>query len=794
MWHCVCECGKECDVRASDLKSGNTTSCGCQSSKVRSVGLEDLTDRIFGDFKVMYRSPNKITPSGQQTRVWHCMCIKCGIEKDIQASQLKKWSGECECTKLLHKQETEQKKLDAKIEKQKAVETRKELRKVKELEKAKKAELKYISQFTKKELLNKQEKTQSKEYKKVSTVNNYKKLNEELLNNWKVSYPELFSEWDISKNELIMNNRISAKTKAWWLCPIGHSYDMRISSRISQNCGCPYCSVPAKRILVGFNDLATKYPQCLKEWDYEKNEVLPTDVFPVSAKKVWWICEKGHSFQQSISYKTSNSDRNSTCPYCSHQKLLTGFSDIATTHPYILEEWDYEKNTVLPTEIGVGTHHKIWWKCPFGHSYQAYPSNRCGKTHSGCPICDKENHTSFPEQAVFFYIKKYFPDAINSNKTRIGMEVDIYIPSIDIAIEYDGKTWHNNNSYEVNKNQVCKENGLVLIRIREEGLKVYDDCICLVRNNVRNNSSLTTVIKDLLKTIDNIDADIDVERDSALIYSSYIETRKQKSLASNYPEIAKEWHPTKNGQLTPMMVAPIANKVVWWLGECGHEYQMEVGNRTNQNCGCPYCSGKRILIGFNDFETWCKNNNEQHLLDEWDFSKNTLLPSEVTKSSDKLIYWKCSRCSNVWRTKVDSRTRMNSGCPKCASYFRNIKPIINIDTNVKYESILKASEELNISRTCIANVCRGTQKSAGGYRWMFYEEYIKSTPEEIQNRKQKNNNKNYVRKKVFCVETNKTYNSISDACRDTGICISGITNCCKGKLKTAGKKHWKYVD
>ena len=75
------------------------------------------------------------------------------------------------------------------------------------------------------------------------------------------------------------------------------------------------------------------------------------------------------------------------------------------------------------------SHYKAWWKYPFGHSYQAWLSNRCGKTCSGCPICDKENHTSFPEQALFFYVKKVFPDAVNSDKTAIGMELDIYIPS-----------------------------------------------------------------------------------------------------------------------------------------------------------------------------------------------------------------------------------------------------------------------------------------------------------------------------------------------------------------------------
>lgn len=216
-------------------------------------------------------------------------------------------------------------------------------------------------------------------------------------NDIKTRYPELQDEWDYDKNTILPEKVSSLNKLVWWKCGLGHSYEMRISSRVGkQKCGCPYCSIPAKKVLTGFNDLATTNPMVLNEWDYDKNTILPEEVLAGSAKKVWWKCKQGHSFEQSIVYKTK-SKLQSTCPYCSHQKLLTGYNDLATTHPYILKEWDYEKNSVLPTQIGVGTHEKIWWKCPFGHSYQTYPSNRCGKQHTGCPICDKENHTSFPE-------------------------------------------------------------------------------------------------------------------------------------------------------------------------------------------------------------------------------------------------------------------------------------------------------------------------------------------------------------------------------------------------------------
>ena len=107
--------------------------------------------------------------------------------------------------------------------------------------------------------------------------------------------------------------------------------------------------------------------------------------------KVWWLCPRGHSYEMRICSRTGNQKGN--CPYCSNQKLLKGFNDFETLHPEMLSEWDYELNEFLPSEIGTGTHKKVWWKCPFGHKYQTYPSNRVGKAHTGCPICAKEGHT-----------------------------------------------------------------------------------------------------------------------------------------------------------------------------------------------------------------------------------------------------------------------------------------------------------------------------------------------------------------------------------------------------------------
>ena len=695
MWHCKCECGRECDVRSNDLKSGNTSSCGCLQQFSRGKAqFQDLTGNRYGRLTVLYRLPNHITPSGQQQRMWKCVC-DCGNEINVYATQLKNGLSSCGC-----------------IQKEKKIE---ELRK-REIArmKAREEKLQEKKKEVKLQIQNKkklQKKAVNERYKK-------EKLLKDSLEN---KFPDIAKEWDYSKNGGMTPKDVFSGSgkKVWWICSLGHSYCAAISNRTGKGKnGCPYCSIPAKRVLKGFNDLASKYPELANEWHPTKNQPLkPDNVLCGSGKKVWWLGKCGHEFKQSIISRVNGSG----CPYCSNQKLLPGYNDFATIHPELLSEWDYEKNNFLPTEISVGTKKKVWWKCPFGHNYQAYPYNRCGKSHTGCPICNKENHTSFPEQALYYYIKKYHPDAINSDKTVIGMELDIYIPSLKIAIEYDGRNWHNNNLYEEKKNLQCKKQKITLIRIREEGLCLYDNCYCIIRYDVRNEKSLTDVIKQILNYIDNLDdIDINVTRDASAIYSSYIVTRKSQSLLTIAPQIAQEWHPIKNGNLTPEMIAPMSSKKVWWLGKCGHEWQMSVQDRVNQNCGCPICSGKRIVSGINDLQT-----NFPDLCLEWNYELNNKLdikPNLVTSHSDKKVWWTCRKCGHIWRAKIDSRTRMKAGCPECGKRIvseSKYKPVRCIETGKIYKSLQTAEINTGINRNCIGNCCKGKQKTAGKLHWEY---------------------------------------------------------------------------
>ncbi len=131
------------------------------------------------------------------------------------------------------------------------------------------------------------------------------------------------------------------------------------------------------------------------------------------------------------------------------------------------------------------------------------------------------------------------------------------------------------------------------------------------------------------------------------------------SLLRNNPELAKEWHPTKNGSLTPADLTLGSNKEVWWVCTKGHEWLARVNDRTYHRTGCPYCSGRRVCID-NSLQTV-----NPSLARQWHPSKNGSLTSkDVTPGSNRKAWWICSN-GHDWEVAVRHRSR-GSGCPYCA--------------------------------------------------------------------------------------------------------------------------------
>ena len=134
------------------------------------------------------------------------------------------------------------------------------------------------------------------------------------------------------------------------------------------------------------------------------------------------------------------------------------------------------------------------------------------------------------------------------------------------------------------------------------------------------------------------------------------------SLAAVSPELAREWHPTANGDLRPCDVRPASNRRVRWrcMADRRHEWDAPVGRRS-AGIGCPYCAGRRVTPGAS-FE-----DRFPRIAAEWHPKRNGGKPSEFVPGSHHRAWWRCGRnARHVWQTAIVKRTVEQQGCPICS--------------------------------------------------------------------------------------------------------------------------------
>jgi hypothetical protein len=301
-----------------------------------------------------------------------------------------------------------------------------------------------------------------------------------------------------------------------------------VYSRTALCRGCPFCA--GREVLAGFNDLASTHPALSAQWDQEKNfDLTPQMVTAGNSRKVWWRCEKGHSWQATIASRTSGCG----CPVCANRKILPGFNDLATTQPALAAEWHPTKNGDLtPQKISYGYDKKVWWRCTNGHEWQAAPKTRV-RMGAGCPICAND-----VAQAGYNDLTTLFPAvAAEWHPTKNGN----LTPSQVVSGSHQTVWWRCSLGHEWRAEIVD----------RTRGTNGCPYC---------GNKKVLAGFNDL---------------------------------ASIEPEIAAEWHPTLNGALTPEMVTAGSNRKVWWICPDGHVWRTAISNRTNakKRTGCPVCAG-----------------------------------------------------------------------------------------------------------------------------------------------------------------------------------------------------------
>lgn len=192
-------------------------------------------------------------------------------------------------------------------------------------------------------------------------------------------HPELIAEWSEKNLPLTPDNvTFGSNKKVWWKGACGHEWETSVKAR-SNGEKCPICS--GARVVAGINDLSTLKPELASEWS-EENEIKPTEVSIGSHKKVIWKCKLGHEWIATVKSRTIN---RTGCPYCSHNKVLAGFNDLATLFPEVADEWS-DKNEKKSTEVMAFANSKAWWKCrTCDYEWNTLISTRSGG--SKCPCC-----------------------------------------------------------------------------------------------------------------------------------------------------------------------------------------------------------------------------------------------------------------------------------------------------------------------------------------------------------------------------------------------------------------------
>lgn len=291
--------------------------------------------------------------------------------------------------------------------------------------------------------------------------------------NLAVAYPHIAQFWDSDKNPIPARQCApSSNKKAWWLCDEGHSYaatpnDLTSKKRVGDTSGCPYCS--GRKVFSGFNDLESQHPELVQQWDMKKNDRSPAEVVSGSSYRAWWLCNRGHSWQDSCNHRTTTPPRG--CPYCAG-KRVNHTNSFAQAYPGLVKQWDAKKNECSPDDVSHQSGKMVWWVCENGHSWEARVADR---KRFGCPQCS--HHISSKEQELVNYLSSLLPDGeeiiTNSRSIIAPKELDIYIPSRRIAIEFNGIYWHTESQgkdrhYHQDKWRACKDKGIQLITVWED--------------------------------------------------------------------------------------------------------------------------------------------------------------------------------------------------------------------------------------------------------------------------------------------------------------------------------------
>ncbi len=476
--------------------------------------------------------------------------------------------------------------------------------------------------------------------------------------------------------------------RAWWRCSTcGHQWQASVSNRVAHGSGCPDCArrriAEAKRRPAPGQSLADLYPALVAEWDVGRNGNLkPADVRPGSLRRVWLLCpNRGHSYPATPSSRTS---RGSGCRLCAARKRAQELhvppkgGSLADVLPGVAAEWHPTLNGLLrPENVKPHSNRKVWWKCREGHEWPAVIAHRARGRR--CPDCLLWATSAQQIRLAAELTALGLPVSARHNPIEVTgrrpVRGDIVLADWRVVVEHDGEFWHADKvPADTAQTKALLNAGWHVLRLREGSLPklgvgethvpvpTYADAHTLACATADGLAQLGYDIPD----IGNYRAagqPIATEQADAEIYSL-----RDNSLASEFPDVAAEWHPTKN-TTTPDRVAPFANTKRWWIcAACGHEWLALIPNRTLHRQGCPKCGRKKSDIAR---ATPKPGRSLAHRFPEvaaiWHPTKNgKVTPLDVNPGSNTDRWWLCPSCGGDFLSTPHNRTKAPRLCPACS--------------------------------------------------------------------------------------------------------------------------------
>lgn len=271
------------------------------------------------------------------------------------------------------------------------------------------------------------------------------------------------------------------------------------------------------------------YPELYAQVHPELNAGLDIEYLThASRHSVWWKCPVAddHVWQTTVLSRTKV---KSGCPFCLGARP-SSTNSISSLYPELAKQWHPKKNGELsPDQFTKGSKKKVWWKCPVAddHEWQAIIGSRA-LNGRGCPFCAGVCASSTNS------VEALYPDIANE--------------------------WHPTKNGDLKPSDVTKSSAKRVWWLCPEGHE-YEHTV---------NQRITRVRR--------------------CPYCSSYRIGQGNSCADKFPEIASEFHPTKNGSLRADQLAPSTNKKVWFLCARGHEYRTALCNRTSGGTCCPICN------------------------------------------------------------------------------------------------------------------------------------------------------------------------------------------------------------